>query len=327
MTAEICRETDAPIPGPVPAHTGSGRSSTPAAQHAAHPAGPQTSDGCNVVLRLAIKPGAGDANDRLPAALTGDPVRVLGYRIRLLNPQGRSAGYSQPAFAAAGEAPAEVKGLHATAERDGALLEWQPTDMDVMVELDRTLAAQPVARKPAKHSEFDLSDQQPTEVRLRVTRGDAAGKDPGGTFDRSVVRGRQYTYRAQRIRLVQLAGTRLELRSALSAPAILTMKDHFAPAAPTGLASIPGTQNGRPIIDLSWQASTENDLAGYNVYRRIGSTGPFTLLTTKPAVGPAFSDTEIAPATSYTYRVTAVDHDGNESKPSDETTETAGPQQ
>jgi hypothetical protein len=199
--------------------------------------------------------------------------------------------------------------------------------MEVVVELDRTLAAQPVARQPAKHSEFDLSEQQPTEVRLRVTKGDAAGKDPAGTFDRSVVRGRQYTYRAQRIRPVQMGGQRLELRSALSAPAILTMKDRFAPAAPTGLASIPGAQNGRPIINLSWQASTENDLAGYNVYRRIGSTGTFTLLTTKPAAGPAFSDTEIAPATSYTYRVTAVDHDGNESKPSDEITETAGPRQ
>jgi fibronectin type 3 domain-containing protein len=105
------------------------------------------------------------------------------------------------------------------------------------------------------------------------------------------------------------------------------MKDRFAPSAPTGLASIPGAENGRPIINLSWQANTENDLAGYNVYRRTGPSGPFTRMTSKPVAGPAFSDTAVDPAATYTYRVTAVDNDGNESSPSEEITETAGPQQ
>jgi fibronectin type 3 domain-containing protein len=50
-------------------------------------------------------------------------------------------------------------------------------------------------------------------------------------------------------------------------------------------------------------------------------------MTSKPAAGPAFSDTAVDPAVTYTYRVTAVDNDGNESSPSEEITETTGSQQ
>jgi len=324
LTAEVCREENAAMMKP--AQTKAEAAAKPAGKNSGA-AAPQAIAGCEVVLHLTVKPGATDADDPLPAALVADPVRPLGYRVRLLNPKGRSAGLSLPAFAAAGDAPAPVTGLHATAERDGALLEWQPVEGNVLVELDRTLETPPAAKPAAKQSGIDLSEEQPTEVRLRTGKEDAPSKDPGGTLDRTAVRGQRYSYRAQRIRVVEMADRRLELRSTVSAAASLTMKDRFAPSAPTGLASIPGTANGRPVIDLSWQASTENDLAGYNVYRRTGSSGPFTRVTSKPLVGPAFSDTSVDPAGTYTYRVTAVDHDGNESSPSEEITETAGSQQ
>jgi hypothetical protein len=324
LIAEVCREENASMVNPaqtkpVAAAKSAGKNSGAAA--------PQTIAGCDVVLHITVKPGAMDADDPLPAALAADPVRPLGYRVRILNPKGRSAGLSLPAFAAAGDAPSPVMGLHAIAERDGALLEWQPVEGNVLVELDRTLATHAAAKHPAQRSELDLSEEEPTEIRLRTGKEDAPAKDPGGTVDRTAVRGQQYSYRAQRIRVVEMAGSRLELRSTVSAAASLTMKDRFAPSAPTGLASIPGTANGRPVIDLSWQASTESDLAGYNVYRRTGPSGSFNRMTSKPVAGPAFSDTTVDPAATYTYRVTAVDNDGNESNPSEEITETAGPQQ
>ncbi|HVX57128.1 MAG TPA: fibronectin type III domain-containing protein, partial [Candidatus Saccharimonadales bacterium] len=309
LTAEVCREENALMGNS--AHTKAAKT----ARKNGGVAAPQAVSGCDVVLRLTVKPGATDADDPLPAALAADPVRPLGYRVRILNPKGRSAGLSLSAFAAAGDAPAPVMGLHATAERDGALLQWQAVDGDVLVELDRTLVTSPAAKRSGKRSGLDLSEEEPVEIRLRTGREDAPAKDPGGTVDRTAVRGRQYSYRAQRIRVVEMAGNRLELRSTISATAGLTMKDRFAPSAPTGLASIPATSNGRPAIDLSWQAGTENDLAGYNVYRRTGSSGPFTRMTSKPAAGPAFSDTAVDPAVTYTYRVTAVDNDGNESSP------------
>jgi len=324
MTAEVCRETNPSLAKPS-SPKGAGRKS--------HIAAPQTVPGCDVVLHLTVKSGPSDAEDHLPASLTADPVRPIGYRVSLLNSQGRSAGLSPAAVVAAGEAPAPVMGLRATASRDGAILEWKPVDANVVVELDRTLQAPPAAHSPAKtktpgkSSALDLTDEQPTEVRLRASKDEASTKDPGGTVDRTALRGQQYVYRAQRIRVVQLGENRMEMRSAVSAAAALTMSDRFAPAAPTGLASIPGTQDGKATIDLSWQANHENDVAGYNVYRRAGSAGPFQLITGKPDPGPAFSDTTVTTSETYTYRVTAIDNDGNESKPSDEVTETARPQQ
>lgn len=320
--AEVCRELNPQMPSPAQARpTGGGPGKR------ARTTVPQTAGNCDAVLHLSVKPGPTDLDDHLPVQLTTDPVRALGYRVRILNRDGRSAGWSLPAFAAAGEAPAPVMGLHATAERDGALLEWQPVDSDVLVELDRLVEAPTATKHPGKTSGLDLSEEQPTEVRLRTGKDDAVARDPGGTVDRSAVRGQQYTYRAQRIRMVEMAGIRLELRSEVSAPATLVMKDRFAPSPPTGLASIPGVQEEKPVIDLSWQANTENDLAGYNVYRRSSSGGQFTRLNSKPLAGPAFSDTTTSPSASYTYRVTAVDNDSNESSPSEEITETARPQQ
>ena len=89
---------------------------------------------------------------------------------------------------------------------------------------------------------------------------------------------------------------------------------------------MPSSSGGHAAIDLSWQPDADIDLAGYNVYRRTGSSGTFTRVTSKPIPGPALSDTEVTPTATYTYRVTAVDNDGNESSPSDEITETAGSQ-
>ncbi|HEY0163120.1 MAG TPA: fibronectin type III domain-containing protein, partial [Edaphobacter sp.] len=303
ITAEVCREA----------------SPQPKAAKPAPP--PQTVAGCDTVLHLTVKPGATEADDRLPAPLTAGAAALVGYRVRLLNPKGHSAGYSNSALVPAGEAPAPVAGLKATATRNGAMIEWQPNDSAPLIELDRTLVS---AAKPAqKKAAMSLPEDQPAEIRLRSGKEDMLRKDPGGTLDRSALRGQQYSYTAQRIRVVTINGTRYEMRSAVSAPLALAMKDSFPPAAPTGLAAIPGSQGEAATIDLSWQPDVEPDVSGYNVYRREGAAGSFERVTAKPALGPAFSDATVAAGHSYTYRVTAVDSAGNESAPSSETTETA----
>jgi hypothetical protein len=303
LTAEICRETN-PTPQPATKKT----SSAPA---------------CVPVLHIAVVPGPSDAADLLPAQLTADPVLPLAYRIRILNPDRRSAGFSRPAIAAAGATPPPVAGLRATASRSGATLEWQSIPSSSLVELDRTLVS-PVAPKPQPKKSATLQLAAPTEltdVRLR-TGDDSHPTDPGGTLDRSALRGQTYTYRAQRIRIVTSGGHPLELRSDLSSPITLALTDVFPPSVPTGLDAVQGGTATAPAIDLSWQPGAESDLAGYNVYRRI-ALGAFQRLTATPVLGPAFSDTAVTPGTAYTYRVTAIDNFGNESAPSAEITETA----
>jgi len=308
MTAEICRD---PHPKTESAKAAPKGSRAPAAQNA---------PGCEVVTHLVVKPGVTEAKEPLPPGLAADPVALLGYRIRILNPQGRSAGISRAALVPAGEAPPPVEGLRAAATRSGAMIEWQRLDSPSLIELDRTLLSVPPA-KASKKSAVALPDDQPVDVRLRSARDEMPAKDPGGTLDLTAVRGQRYLYRAQRIRTVELSGNKFELRGEVSSPVTVEMTDRFAPAAPTGLAVVPGTEGNAAVIDLSWQANTEADVAGYNVYRREGSFG-FERLTAKPVLGPAFSDTKAISGSTYIYRVTAVDVSGNESSPSSEVTET-----
>ncbi|WP_035347085.1 fibronectin type III domain-containing protein [Edaphobacter aggregans] len=301
LTAEICRE-----PNPATDST------------------KQPSDkACPIVLRLAVTPGPSTAADPLPAPLTSDPAAPIAYRIRIVNPEHRSAGLSKPALAAAGAAPPPVAGLHSIATRNGILLEWQPLAAPSLVELDRTLSS-PSKPQPEKSSSPLAPSAEPTEIHLRT--GDEAPRptDPGGTLDRTALRSQTYTYRATRLRTVTLDGRLYELRSEPSSPITVNLSDTFPPLTPTGLAAIPSNTGAAPTIDLSWQPTTDPDLAGYHVYRRTES-GTFQRLTQHPTLGPAFSDTAVTPGIPYTYRVTAVDNTRNESAPSAEVTETARP--
>ncbi len=66
------------------------------------------------------------------------------------------------------------------------------------------------------------------------------------------------------------------------------------------------------VVDLSWNASTSKDLAGYNVYRGPNST---TWAKINPSVVPStlYSDSTVASGSTYYYAVTAVNVSGEES--------------
>jgi hypothetical protein len=103
---------------------------------------------------------------------------------------------------------------------------------------------------------------------------------------------------------------------------VVTPKDIFPPAAPTGLVTValPATSDVAAHIELSWAISPETDLAGYNIYRsEQGSTTVLRLnQSTLPA--PSYRDMTVTPGRLYTYTVTAVDRAGNESPASEPAT-------
>ncbi|MFH0725313.1 MAG: CARDB domain-containing protein [Pseudomonadota bacterium] len=90
-------------------------------------------------------------------------------------------------------------------------------------------------------------------------------------------------------------------------------RDATAPPAPKDLCA---HVNGGDIT-LIWTAGSETDLAGYNIYRV--SDGLRDRRNAAPVTDPSFA---IQPATDgeYTFDVTAVDLDGNESLPSSRAT-------
>jgi hypothetical protein len=103
------------------------------------------------------------------------------------------------------------------------------------------------------------------------------------------------------------------LQSSLpSDPAEIQPVDAFAPAVPSGLATVAGVAS----VDLSWAQNTEGDLAGYNVFRGVDD-GPLTLYAENIGV-PAFTDTKVEAGKRYRYALTAIDKSGNQSERSAE---------
>jgi hypothetical protein len=99
---------------------------------------------------------------------------------------------------------------------------------------------------------------------------------------------------------------------------VITPRDTFPPAPPTGLIAVlvPATPNRSAHVELSWAVSPETDLAGYRVYRSEEAGVLGTPLNRELLPTPAFRDMNVVSGHSYTYAVTAVDRSGNESEPS-----------
>ncbi len=70
---------------------------------------------------------------------------------------------------------------------------------------------------------------------------------------------------------------------------------------------------GDSQLTLDWTANGEYDVAGYNIYRAMSETGPYTRLTSQPVAATTYQETGLANGTTYWYRITAVDTSGNES--------------
>jgi hypothetical protein len=113
----------------------------------------------------------------------------------------------------------------------------------------------------------------------------------------------------------------IAIESEPSTPVCVTPRDTFAPAQPKGLAIVAGTGT----INLSWDANTEADLAGYLVLRGEAAGGTLQPLTPAPITGISFEDKTVRPGVRYAYAIVAVDKAAppNRSAPSARVEETA----
>jgi glucose/arabinose dehydrogenase/fibronectin type 3 domain-containing protein len=99
------------------------------------------------------------------------------------------------------------------------------------------------------------------------------------------------------------------LRSSTSVT-LPVVSDASPPTDPTGLNA---TAHGLTQVDLNWSASTDNvGVGGYRVERCQGQ-GCTDFAEVAAPTTTSFSDTGLSPATTYRYRVRAVDPSGNRS--------------
>ncbi|MDP9039715.1 MAG: fibronectin type III domain-containing protein [Acidobacteriota bacterium] len=324
LTAEICSAA-------VPDSTAESGTSGP-------PPPPAT---CGVVHTAAVRPGPAEAVVRLPGSLASGPPALVAYAVELRGPTGKTAGPGSPAYVAAGAAPEPVRNLRAANTSEGALLQWTPEAQAAgdRVELERS---------PIRASDDVRMHNYAQEQGLAALLAKGSGKgaptgtaapsrltagphDAGGVLDRTAEVGTTYSYRAQRVRRVEIGGRTLELRSPSSDTVSVTMRDIFPPATPLALVAAPGAGS----IDLSWEPGADATLpsggapkprspaAGYRVYRRDGAGTEWQRLNPEPVPATAYRDLTAVPGQTYAYRVTAVDAAGNESSPGNEAVEHA----
>jgi hypothetical protein len=132
--------------------------------------------------------------------------------------------------------------------------------------------------------------------------------------DRGIMKDIDYLYTLRAIRMVR--DTAVE--SEPSAEVAINTTDRTPPRVPTGLVAIPTTTG----MVLKWDENEEEDLAGYNLYRRSSADARPVQLNDAPLVRGGYTDTAVVKNSTYAYTVTAVDDATvpNESAPSGEIT-------
>ncbi len=282
----------------------------------------------------ASQPGAPqlvELTDTLPAELAQGRARLLGYRVEAFRDTGKdkagtarqTAGWSEPAYTAAGSAPPMVAGLQVSGSRLGVVLRWTPAgaaDGSVVIEREAVREAVDAGKTKAGAKKAGAGKA----VRL-------AANGPERTLDATALPDVAYRYTALREVKVQMGGRTVEVRSAPAEPVSFALRLVYPPPVPAGLTvagfatTATTTEAAGYAVDLIWQpvddAGMLAPLAGYNVYRETvdaaGHASARQKLNAAPVAVPAFHDTTAAATTAagvgYRYSVTAVDTRGNES--------------
>jgi hypothetical protein len=208
-----------------------------------------------------------------------DTGAVRVYVAVAVSRRGSTRGPASPrAVVSLAEAPSPAAGVRAQHDAKAITVEWLPSTppssgYNVYETKDGVDGASPINPAPLKAPPF-------TDARL------AFGSE------------RCYVVRA-------LAGAESAfVESESSAPACVTPRDTFAPAAPTGLTVV----GGEGVISLIWDANTEPDLGGYLVLRGEAPGEKLTRLTPDPIRDTTFRDENVKPGVRYVYVVVAVDN-------------------
>jgi chitodextrinase len=200
--------------------------------------------------------------------------------------------YTVQAFDAAG---------NASAQSTAAIVTTPPTPDTVAPSTPTGLVATAVSASRINLS-WSPSTDNVAVTNYRVFRNGALLLSLGNVTayqDSSLIAGTTYTYA---IRALDAAGNisgQSAQASATTSPAL----DTTPPTTPTNLV---GNAVSPTRIDISWSPSTDNDaVANYRVYRN-------GVLAATPT-STTYQNTGLSPATTYSYRVDAIDATGNAS--------------
>ena len=264
-----------------------------------------------VLHALQTSPGkkVGFADVLPPQLQRENPTSFATFAVESVNDRGRSAGFSNQVRVTAAPTLPPPADFRAQVTPDGPVLMWtgqlhehESPDLGHFFRVYRRL-------------EGAETDTVLGEVRLQ-TQAEAVMPDRSFEWEKT------YVYRLTVVTTVNHGSVVVaEVEGDDSLPLKLAVHDSFPPAIPAGVQAVYSGQEPERFIDLTWAPDTESDLAGYNVYRRVGAGTPVKV-NAELVRTPAFRDANVAPGATYYYSISAVDQRGNESGRSDEAYET-----
>lgn len=248
-----------------------------------------------------------------PQLLQSSAGQTLAYRVRARVSRKRASPDSNTATLTVYPVPERVPALQATVTQSAVALAWPaPTQTSSGAPLE-SISGYHVYRGEIDPASAETASSDLSQAKWISPLALLAPSPANNYHDTLFDFGKTYVYVVRTV--IIAAGKPLE--SGDSAPAIVTPRDSFPPAAPQNLAAaITPLPDGSRAVDLSWSINLETDLAGYRVYRSEQQGTPGQLLTTDLLPTPAYRDMSVQPGTRYWYTVTAVDRAGNESPPS-----------
>jgi hypothetical protein len=243
--------------------------------------GPGPSNGWNVdewaasatSIKVPTPAAPGPVQAMLPVSMfVGRDVIVA---VRVENPKGKDAGWSDFKTFRVQTPLADPANLHVAADPKGVALTWN-------------------ASGPSQFRIYRQAEQQTKPV-LLATATEPNYVDISAEFNKS------YRYSIQAVRD--------NIESNVVGPEAITPVDKFPPAVPSGLtASI-----GIGAVELAWNRNTEADFKEYRVSRS-EEGGPFIEIA-RGLDAPIYSDHAAQSGKHYRYQVLAVGQNGFASAP------------
>jgi hypothetical protein len=251
----------------------------------------------------------GSLTDQLGSVLqSASPADVVTYRITSVGERNRTAGPGNLARVSAFPVmnpPAKVE------------LRMVPKGVEVVFQPDSSGPYQGVA---GLEFAYRVSRRLEGAKSPTIVGQVAMGAGPMALIDSGIEWESTYEYWVTPITRLRASARGDEAQGEDSPAVKIVAHDSFPPAVPSGVQAVYGGDPEKPAIDLTWTPVSDDDLAGYNVYRR-GSSGEFSRINNSMVKTPSFHDGQVALGVTFTYAVTAVDIRGNESERSKETAE------
>jgi hypothetical protein len=216
-----------------------------------------------------------------------DPAAIQ-IAVRSFGPRGHPSPLSNVVSIAPRTAPAPPDSVEVVAEAGGIRVRWTSSTAEA--------TGFGVYRRLAGEQEYWPIAELGPDAREHLDGTAALGTDY------------EYTVRTR-------AASEPAIESVDGAVRALQYRDTFPPPTPSGLVAL--AEEGR--IRLLWDRVDAPDLAGYRLYRQ-ENDGAEVELPRDPGAGADHSDDQVRSGATYTYRVTAVDGEDNESAKSEPAT-------